>query len=244
MGGLPVFEDIAHTSHGPNQRYLSRAIHLAAQAVDMHVNHIRVRLNAHAPHFIQNHGARHHAARISAEILQENEFLLGELQNLPATRSLPPEQIQLKILNAEASGLAGRGTIAFEQVAEARQQLGQRKRLGEIVVSALFEPAHAIVDRPAGRQDQDGGIYTQLTQLQDQADSVLIGKPEIDNEDVEGALGGEPHSRFAVGRSFHLVARFLKRTSQEGLDFDFVLNEQEAHDWMLFHRGCLFRVFA
>src|SRR5208337_2976752 len=71
IAGLPVFEDIAHTSHGPNQRLLPRAVNLAAQPVNMHVNHVGVRLNAHPPHLVQNHRSRDHASRIPAQILQK-----------------------------------------------------------------------------------------------------------------------------------------------------------------------------
>src|SRR5581483_11958375 len=70
MGGLPVplpiLEDIAHTSHGPDQRRLSGAIYLTAEPVNMHVDHVCLGLNPHAPHLVENHRARDHAARITA----------------------------------------------------------------------------------------------------------------------------------------------------------------------------------
>src|ERR1017187_10787100 len=56
--GLPVFEDIAHSTHGPNQRLLSRTVNLAAQPVDMDIDHIRVWLNAHAPDLVDRKSTR------------------------------------------------------------------------------------------------------------------------------------------------------------------------------------------
>jgi hypothetical protein len=90
MGGLPVVEDIAHSAHGSNQRLLTRCVNLAAQPVYMDVNHIGVRLNAHSPDFIEDHGTGNNPAGISAQILEEHEFLLGKLQDLTAARGLAP----------------------------------------------------------------------------------------------------------------------------------------------------------
>jgi hypothetical protein len=67
---LPVFEDIAHTSQGSNQRLLSNAIHLSAQAVDVNIHDVRIGMNPHTPDLIENHGAGDHPAGIPAKILQ------------------------------------------------------------------------------------------------------------------------------------------------------------------------------
>jgi hypothetical protein len=58
------------------------AIDLAAQPIDVNIHDVGIRLNAHAPDLVENHRARHHAARIAAEILQQDELLGRELQEL------------------------------------------------------------------------------------------------------------------------------------------------------------------
>jgi hypothetical protein len=85
IGGLPVLEDITYPSHGSNQLLLARAIHLAAQAIDVHIDYIGVGLYAHTPDLIEDHRSRDDAASIPAQILQEDELLLGQLQNLSAS---------------------------------------------------------------------------------------------------------------------------------------------------------------
>src|ERR1017187_6994110 len=80
--GLAVFEDIAHTSQRTNQRLLPVTIDLAAQSIDMNIHNIGVRLDTHAPYFIENHRARHNAARIATEIFQQDKLLGRELQEL------------------------------------------------------------------------------------------------------------------------------------------------------------------
>src|SRR5690242_20592256 len=62
IGRLPVLEDIANSSHGSYQRRLSRAVNFTAQSVNMHVNHVRVGLDSHAPDFIENHRSCYHPA--------------------------------------------------------------------------------------------------------------------------------------------------------------------------------------
>src|SRR5271165_980621 len=81
--GLSVFDDITHASQSSNQRLLSAPVHLSAQPVNMHIHHVGVRLNSHAPHLVQDHGARHYAARIPAKVFQQNELLRCQLQRLP-----------------------------------------------------------------------------------------------------------------------------------------------------------------
>src|ERR1035441_741676 len=67
-----VFEDIAHTPQGSNQRLLALAIDLAAQPVDVYIHDVGIRLDAHAPDLVENHGTRYDAAHIAAEILQQD----------------------------------------------------------------------------------------------------------------------------------------------------------------------------
>jgi hypothetical protein len=66
MTGLSIFEDIAYTSQGSDQGLVTIAIHLSAQAVDMHVHHVRIRLDTHAPDLVENHGTGNHPAGVAA----------------------------------------------------------------------------------------------------------------------------------------------------------------------------------
>src|ERR1700722_18392624 len=65
MTGLAVFEDIANTSQSPNQRLTAFCVHLAAQAVDMHINNIGVRLNSHPPYFGEKHRSSNNSSSVS-----------------------------------------------------------------------------------------------------------------------------------------------------------------------------------
>jgi hypothetical protein len=55
IAGLPVSENIAHTSHCSNEGPMALNVDLPSQPVNMHVHDIRVRLNSHTPYLIENH---------------------------------------------------------------------------------------------------------------------------------------------------------------------------------------------
>src|ERR1035438_1311241 len=99
--GLAVFEDIPYSSQRANQRLLLLAVPLPAQPVDMHVNHVRIRLDAHAPYLVQNHGSGHHPSGVPAQVLQQNKLLRSQLQHLARARSFPSQQIQLQVEHSE-----------------------------------------------------------------------------------------------------------------------------------------------
>jgi|SRR5580698_5245071 hypothetical protein len=103
--GLAVFENIAHTSQRSNEGSTPLRVHLPAKTVDMNIDDIGIRLYPHTPDFIEDHGPRDNAARISAQIFQKNEFLRRQIQDLAPPGSLTSEQIQFEIEHSQASGL-------------------------------------------------------------------------------------------------------------------------------------------
>jgi hypothetical protein len=52
IGDLPVFEDIPYSSRRANHRLLPLAIDLSAKAINVHIHHVCVWLDAHAPHLV------------------------------------------------------------------------------------------------------------------------------------------------------------------------------------------------
>jgi len=241
MGGLAVFEDIAYSAHGSNQRRLSGTVYLATQTVDVDVDDVGVGLNAHAPHLVEDHGARDDAASVAAQIFEEDELLLGELKDLAGTRGFAAQEIEFKILHAEAGCVVGGGAVALEQISQAGEQLGERERLGEIVVSALLEAADAIVDGAARGEDENRRTDAELAQPEDEGDAILVRQAEVDDEDVEGIVDSEALGGFAVGRGFNFVSGLFKRAAQETLNIDFVFDEQKAHGGILDHLRGFFR---
>jgi hypothetical protein len=224
MGSLSVFEDIPYTSHRFDQGRLPGAVDLSAQPVDVHIHNIGVRLDAHSPYLVEDHGPGNYTAGVSTKVLQQDEFLLRKLQHLSSAQSFPTKQIEFKILNADAGCLAGRWTVAFEQVAKPGKQFSQRERLGEIVVAALLQATHSIIHGAPRRENQNRRTNTQLSQAQYQGDAILIGKAEVNDQYVEGAFYGEAFGSFSIICGLNFISSLFQRTAKEGLNVDFIFH--------------------
>src|SRR5580693_2712423 len=79
--GLAVFENIAHTSQRSNEGSTPIPVYLPAKTVDVYIDDVSIRLYPHAPDCVENHGSCDHAARIPAQIFQQNEFLRCQIQD-------------------------------------------------------------------------------------------------------------------------------------------------------------------
>src|ERR1700679_1414666 len=75
MIGLAVFENIAHTSQRSNKGPTPIRVYLPAKTVDVYIDDVGIRLYPHTPDFVEDHGSRDNAARIPAQIFQQNKFL-------------------------------------------------------------------------------------------------------------------------------------------------------------------------
>ena len=239
MIGLAVFENIAHTSQRSNEGSTPIRVYLPAKTVDVNIDDIGIRLYPHTPDFIENHGPCDNAARISAQIFQKYEFLRRQIQDLAASGSLTPQQIQFEIEHSQASSLGDRRAVSLHQIAQPCKQLGKREWLGQVIVATLFEPSHTVIHRTPCRQDEYRRTQPKLSQPQDQAEAVFVGQAEIDDQRVMRALDGHTLGRPGIPRRFYLVSGFSQRTLQEALNFDFIFHQQQPHALMLMH-SCRF----
>jgi hypothetical protein len=70
MIGLTAFEDISDTSQRLDKRLAPLGVNLAAETINVNINHIRVGLNPHSPNLGQQHGTGYNSASMAAEVLQ------------------------------------------------------------------------------------------------------------------------------------------------------------------------------
>lgn len=232
---LAVFENITDSTQSADERLSATAVDLAAKAIDVDIDDVGVRLNAHAPDFLEDHGAGDDAASVAAEVFKEHELLRGELEGLAGAGGFAAEEVELEVLDMEAGGLAGLRGVALEQIAQAGEEFGEGEGLGEVIVAALFKAADAIVDGTACGEDEDGCANAGLAQAEDEVDAVHVRQAEVDDEDVIGVGGGEAFRGFAVRRHVHNVAGLSQSLTEKGLDIVLVLNQQEAHAEMVMH---------
>src|SRR5271166_198018 len=184
-------ENITHASNGVNERMLSLLINFLAQAVDLDIDHVGCRINAHVPHLIEDHGSRHHASRIPDQVFQKREFLGCKLQELTTPACFATDQVQFQIGDMQADRFLLRCGTTAQKVPKPRLQFSQSKRLCQVVVAALFQPTHPLINGTARREYQHGRGVALCAKACDQIEPVHIGQAQINDEAVVDVIRGQ-----------------------------------------------------
>ena len=121
------------------------------------------------------------------------------------------------------------GAGAAEQRLHARQQLGEREGLGEVIVAAGLKALHAIVDRVPRAQDQHRRLDLLRAQLFDQRQAVEAGQHHVDDRRVVAAARRQPQSLGAGRRHIHRIARLAQPLGDEVGDHLIIFRHEHAH---------------
>src|SRR5579862_5289575 len=92
-----MLEDVAYATDGVDERPCRILVHLAAQAIDMDIDHVGCGINPHAPNMIQDHCPSYDPAGVSAQIFEKRKFLRSQLKQVIAASSLVTQQVQLQV---------------------------------------------------------------------------------------------------------------------------------------------------
>src|SRR2546427_8230315 len=103
-----------------------------------------------APNFLEQALTAEDLARMAEEVLQKIELLGGELDGFPAAGHFMRAHADFDIPECVTLLLLGSATGAAQDGLDARQQLADGKRLGDIIVGAELE-ADDFVDLLAAR---------------------------------------------------------------------------------------------
>jgi hypothetical protein len=132
---------------------------------------------------------------MAKQVLENVELFHRELNRLPGPGNLAGHEIHFEIFMLELEHLIR--PAAAEERADAREQLRDRERLHQVVVGSTVEPAHAVVDRILGREDQDGRLKTALADGRQDLEPIPVGKHEIQDDAVEQLVVDEEEAFLA-----------------------------------------------
>src|SRR6266566_4197232 len=134
-------EAIARAARRPDQLRLEAVVDLAPQPPDQHLEQVGKRIMVVVPHVRSNRGAIEHPPLVQHEQLQQGELLRAERDRPAAALHLAGAEVDLEVGNL----MPGRrqGGPAARQRLDARQELPERKRLGEIIIRPGLEPPRA-----------------------------------------------------------------------------------------------------
>ena len=134
--------------------------------------------------------ARHAGAAAGAQQPQDLALALGQADDLRAVAQFAALQREGERAEARhaAVALRRRRAGAPQHRADAQQQLARFERLGEIIVDADLQPAHAI-GRLGARGQHDDRHVGALAQAFGEGEAVFARHHHVEDDEVEGEVG-------------------------------------------------------
>ena len=139
-------------------------------------------------------------------------------------------QIELQVREPQHVG----GFVAVpdpaKQSTEAREQLGERERLRQVVVRACVEPRHPTVDLGPGGEHEDRDGVVLGSQPSTHLEPVDPGHEDVEDHRVRRSRTAEPFERLlAVVRELDLVPLELERAPQRVAHGAFIVDDENLH---------------
>src|SRR5580704_8464348 len=113
---------VAAATHGVNQWLVGAAVNRLAQAADVHVDEIALRIKMQVPDALEQHGAGYHLAGAAHEVLEQLQLPCREVELTARARHPARQQVEFQVLHLQARGVRG-GRVAPQQRLDARQEL-------------------------------------------------------------------------------------------------------------------------
>src|SRR5436190_15594794 len=136
-------EDIADATHRVQQLLLEWTIDFVAQPAHEYIHDVGLRIEVIGPHMRQDHRLRDDPAGIPHQILEQRELARTQVEHGAAAGYAARQEIEHQVVHGEGGRLrCPRGT-SYQRL-DARQELGEGERLGQIIVAAGLEAADPI----------------------------------------------------------------------------------------------------
>ncbi|GBD18191.1 hypothetical protein HRbin27_00684 [bacterium HR27] len=124
------------------------------------------------------------------EVVEQIELSRAEPEAPLAAPRLPRHRIEHQIGEHQRFLVARRFDTAEER-SDARQKLGRRERLDQVIVSPTVQPEHPILDRVAGRQHEDRRPVPRRPQPLHDRKPIQPGQQPVQHHHVRPALADQ-----------------------------------------------------
>jgi hypothetical protein len=166
-------------------------------------------------------------ARMAHQVFEKSELPRGELDRCSISSDPPGGRVQSQVPDPQLGGTF-RGSPADERP-EPGQQLGERERLGEVVVRAGVQPRDPVGNAVAGRQHEDRAPVPGISEPPAHLKAVEIGQHHVEDDGVVRVLRCEPECFLAVTGDVDGVALFLQAALEQSGHLHLVFHDQGAH---------------
>ena len=100
-----------------------------------HVHDVGLRIKTEIKNVLQDHGLGHDAVGVAHEVFQQRKFARLQFDGFAAAPHFAREQIEREVAGRQACRLGGLGRPPDQRL-NARQQFGEGKRLGQVIIAA------------------------------------------------------------------------------------------------------------
>src|SRR5438132_5328311 len=208
-----IAKAIPGSAHSLDQLDGKFVVDLAAQAPHQHLEHVGEWIMILVPHVSRDGCAVNDLAVMEHEELEQRELLGGELDRLPGATNALRLKINLQIRNAQR--FRQRCSTPACERSDARQQLAERERFGQIVVGTYLEARDAVVNGVSRGEHQNRCRHFPRTQLPTKIEAAATRQHDVEYDDIERAE-----------QRFHLAVGVVG----DGYDLDSVLGKPCLND--------------
>ena len=97
-------ERVAGAAAGVNQLHLMPVVDLPAQALDVDLDEVRLRIEAVVPDMLGDVAAAHDLPLAPRQVLEQGEFLGGELDGAAGTGDAPGPGVDQEVIDRQLAG--------------------------------------------------------------------------------------------------------------------------------------------
>ena len=180
------------------------------------------------PRLLEHRLGAHHPAARPQQQLQHRELLARELHVAPVAVHLAPERIEPQVRELEHRRRGRRR--APGQRTQPYEQLGERERLGQVVVGPEREPIELVlVGQSGGGEHEDADLGVLAGDGRGHLVPVRAGQVPVEHEHVVGVDGEPVQRRVAVERDVGRDRLAAEAGLQRLREVELVLGDQHAH---------------
>ncbi|MCY1361660.1 hypothetical protein D9M69_483320 [compost metagenome] len=200
---------------------------LLAQPVDQHFDRVGRHVGVEREHLVEQLRLGQRLAAARQQRAQQRRLARRQRQRLAIERKAAGLAVEHQRAALQARVRAA--AAAPDQRQQACFQLGDGEGLGQVVVGAEVEAAHAFVERVLRGQDQHRGAVVAPAHRLEHGQPVLAGQAQVEHDRVV-FLGLQPCLGLqAVGDVLDHEAALLQCAGDPACQFDFILHQQDAH---------------
>ncbi|MNJ36677.1 hypothetical protein D3C77_314740 [compost metagenome] len=159
---------------------------------------------------------------------EQGKLLGGQVDALAVALDPAADQVQAQVGKAQA-GFLGRAAAATQQAAHPCQQLGEGKRLDQVIIGAQLQAMHAVFYGIAGGEEQHRHLTASCAYGLENLPAIAAGQHHIEDQQVVVAGQGQVLAGIAVGGQLRGKACFTEALAQVLAGLGLVFDDQQFH---------------